>query len=257
MQDPLRKVPFRCPECGFVQQEPETLISTYCRSCGHYYKGGFDRAAKGVAALVAVPNLFKGRSRAPRKVHCYRCDHDHEVSASARSTICTQCSASIEMDDLVFSSNVSRPVDTRGKLLITKKGCLNNAHVICGEAVIEGKLNGAMRCEGTVHLKCSGTLSARISADSVVVEKHSKLELSFPLKVRNLTVYGTIKGKFNCTGTLKVLKGGVVEGLLATSAVTVERGGTLLADSTIQPPKREVIPPVEIPAAGDGAAPAA
>jgi len=241
MQDSLRKVPFRCPECGFVQQEPETLISTYCRSCGHYYKGGADRPAKG-APIVAAPGLFRGRLRGPRKVHCYRCEHDHEVSPSARSTICPSCSASIELDDLVVSSNVSRPVDTRGKVLVTKKGHLNNGHIVCGEAIIEGRLNGSMRCEGTVHLRCSGPLSASIRADSVIVDKGSRLEISYPLRARELVVYGSVKGSFACTGNVRVLKGGTLEGVLSSPAITVEKGGTLLADSTVQPPAREPLP---------------
>jgi cytoskeletal protein CcmA (bactofilin family) len=236
MQDSLRKVPFRCPECGFVQQEPETLISTYCRSCGHYYKGGADRSDKGSSSLL--PSLFKGKGRANRLVHCYRCDKEHEVSSSARSTMCPTCNAGIEFDDLVVSSNASRPVDTRGKLLVTKKGYLNNAHIVCGEAIIEGRISGALRCEGAVHLRCSGALSSRITAGSLVVDKHSRIEISSPVTVGELVVYGAVKGQFLCSSKVRVLKGGTLEGTLVTPAVTVERGGTLLADSTIQPPKR-------------------
>ncbi len=33
----IRKVPTECPRCGFAQQEPVGLISTYCRGCGGHY----------------------------------------------------------------------------------------------------------------------------------------------------------------------------------------------------------------------------
>lgn len=152
--------------------------------------------------------------------------------------MCPSCNTGIEFDDLVVSSNASRPVDTRGKLLVTKKGYLNNAHIVCGEAVIEGRINGALRCEGAVRLRCSGALSSRITAGSLIVEKHSRLEISYPVTVGELVVYGTVKGQFTCSSKVRILKGGTLEGSLVTPAVVVEKGGTLLADSTIQPAKR-------------------
>lgn len=45
-----RKVDFNCPYCGHLQQEPGILISSFCRSCGEYF-----RARNGVA--MANPGL--------------------------------------------------------------------------------------------------------------------------------------------------------------------------------------------------------
>lgn len=223
-----RKEPFSCPHCGFVQNEPRHLISTYCRSCGGYYEVTPERRAEIIPPTPVV-------ERPQRTVHCYRCQRDHQVSNHARSTICPGCAGSIELGDLVFSSNASRPVDTRGTLHITTKGYLNNAFIICGQGLIEGRISGTLHCEGTLRIVSSGTMSCQITAQSVVIEKGAHVELIRPVKTVDLQIYGRASGQFACTGKVRIAKGGLLEGRLTAKSVAVERGGNLLAESSIQP----------------------
>lgn len=223
-----RKEPFSCPHCGFVQNEPRHLISTYCRGCGQYYEVTPDRQAE---AKPPAPVVLHSR----HAVHCYRCHRDHQVSHHARSTICPGCATSIELGDLVFSSNASRPVDTRGLLHVTTKGYLSNAYIICGQGLIEGRLSGTLHCEGTLRIVSSGTMSCQITAQSVVIEKGAHVELIRPVKTVDLQIFGRAAGHFACTGKVRIAKGGLLEGRLTAKSVAVERGGNLLAESSIQP----------------------
>jgi hypothetical protein len=71
-----RKAPFRCPHCGFVQEESEHLISTFCRSCGqHYVVAPNSASRKASNHFPRVPNaMWLHASSAPvRTIHCYRC----------------------------------------------------------------------------------------------------------------------------------------------------------------------------------------
>lgn len=236
MPETPRKTPFQCPHCGFVQHEPPHLISTYCRSCGEHYEvvAAAPPAAKPRAGLVEI-SVKRLISRPPRTIHCHHCGHDHEVSGYAKSTICPGCYASIELIDLVFSSSVSRPVDTRGKLTIRSSGSLNSTLAICGEAVIEGRLNGTLICEGTVHLACEGKIAHGLTARTLVITRQAQVDLLQLVKATDLVVHGRARGNFSCTGRVTISKRGVLEGRLTARSVVVERGGCLLADSAIQP----------------------
>ncbi len=221
------KESFSCPHCGFVQQEPAHLVSTFCRSCGSHYD-----VRRPATERRAASAPTRGASR---EVHCYRCEETHDVSVHARSTICPGCSTAIEFTDLKFSSPVSRPVDTRGRLTIKAKGSLNNSYIACGDAYIEGAINGALRCEKTARLFSSGRFACRLKAHTLVVEKSARLEFTQLVQVVDMKILGHASGDFACEGAVHIAKGGVLEGRLRARAVTVEKGGILLASSAIEP----------------------
>lgn len=237
MQDHLRKAPFRCPHCEYVQLEPVTAISTYCRSCGSYYETGAPVTGKEKPA----PTPTAPRPQPPaaqrhvREVRCYRCRRTHEVSASARSTICPGCSASIEFDDLVFDSRVARPVDTRGRLRVEARGSLSNGYIVCGEADLYGEVNGTLRCEGTVRISYSGTMSCRIAAKSIIVEKGAVLDFPLPIIAAEIVLHGSARGNFHCDGRVHIHRHGRLEGRLSAKSVVVDKGGFLIAESTVRP----------------------
>lgn len=228
-----RKAPFECPHCGFVQHEPPHLISTYCRSCGSHYEVAAAKARRDPASGIVGASA----PRPVRPVHCHQCGGEHHVSPSAVSTICPGCNASIDLGDLIFSTSVSRPVDTRGRLVVEAGGCINNTRIICGEALIEGKINGRLICEGELHLACKARLAHAVSASSIVIHKDADVEFVQPIKTADLVVHGRASGTFECTGRVKISKRGVLEGRLVARSVVVERGGSLLAASSIRSAK--------------------
>jgi cytoskeletal protein CcmA (bactofilin family)/Zn finger protein HypA/HybF involved in hydrogenase expression len=236
-----RKAPSRCPHCGFVQEEPEHLISTYCRGCGSYYKVLPTSAA--FAEYTSYATRKRTRRRVPvlppRVVRCHHCDKVHEVSGYAWTTFCPECQAAIELSDITISSSTSRPIDTRGNLIVTPTGYISSALIVCNEALIAGRISGTLVCEGVLHLAYSGRLSCQMKAGSIIIEKEARIELSYPIKTGELTVYGQTAGNFECSGRIWIDKGGLVEGRIAARSVVVESGGTLLAESSVQPVHKE------------------
>ena len=243
-----RKAPSRCPHCGFVQDEPEHLISTYCRGCGSYYKVLPSSAAFANYTRRAVRRTIRQRAaRVPlREVRCYHCGQAHEVSRHARTTFCPECNAAIEFADVTISSRTSRPIDTRGNLVVTHSGYISSALTVCREALIAGRVSGTLICEGALRLAYSGRLNCQLKAESILIEKEARVELSFPIKTHELTVYGQAAGNFECTGHILIDKGGLIEGRIAARSVMVERGGTLLAETFVQrPSQEEPVPPAD------------
>ena len=229
-----RKAPCRCPHCGFVQQESVHLISTYCRSCGsHYEVAAAARPVEKRREGWMENTLHRVLARPPRQVHCHRCDQSHEVSGHARSTLCPSCGTSIEFGNLTFSTNVSRPVDTRGNLHIEPSGFLDGGLIVCGKGLIEGRIAGTLHCEGTLRLATVARLSCRVLTKTLVIEKSARADLVFPMQCHDVVVHGQLFGSLHCEGKVRIGKGGVFQGKLEARSVVVDRGGTLLAESAV------------------------
>jgi cytoskeletal protein CcmA (bactofilin family)/DNA-directed RNA polymerase subunit RPC12/RpoP len=233
-----RKAPFRCPHCGFVQDESEHLISTYCRGCGSHYEVLANSPSR------TLPDRFhRARSRTwrrvslvpGRKIRCHRCGKVHEVSGHARTTFCPRCGTAIDLCDETISSSISRPIDTRGNLIITPSGYVCSALTVCCDALVAGRISGTLVCEATLRLACSERLSCQMNARSIVIEYQARLELIYPVRTGDLTVHGQAAGNFECTGSIWIARGGLIEGRISASSVIVEPGGTLLAESSVRP----------------------
>ena len=86
-------------------------------------------------------------------------------------------------------SSTTRPIDTRGNLIITPSGYISSALTVCREAPHrrEGERNVGVR-DVCVRLVYSGRLSCQIKAKSMVIEKESRAELSYPIETNELIV---------------------------------------------------------------------
>ena len=65
------------------------------------------------------------------------------------------------------------------------------------------------------------------------------MELSYPIETNELIVYGQAVGNFECAGRIWIDKGGLIEGRIAAHSVDVERGGVLVAESSVRPTVKE------------------
>lgn len=70
---------------------------------------------------------------------------------------------------------------------------------------IEGKVKGAIECQGTVHIAQGANVSARIEADSI-------------------SVAGDLDGDIHCRGRLQILPSGKVRGKINTVTLVINEG---------------------------------
>ena len=232
------KTPFRCPECGFVQLESPSLVSTNCRSCGAHYEV---TASGGETSLPSFAGKKTGQGK---PVHCLKCGRTHEVSQKAQSTICPGCYAPIELIDVSINESISRAVDTRGHLKLGPKGIIGNPWIVCGSARIEGIFNGHLRCEGEARLAMQKPCPGRISAGSVIIERKSQIDSAHPIEADQFAIEGKLRAPINSRGIVRVLKGGWLEGSVTAPSMVVEKGGVFVGDCRIQAPPKPA-PPVE------------
>lgn len=222
-----------------MQREASIAHSTYCRKCSAHY---VIASQKIEAAPPTSKSLSKrlGESltgwfgpKGPRIIQCFECGKRQEVSHSAQSSICPQCSAYIDLQDFYIRSTFTRNFRTRGEVHVTKKGELNSSKAVCGSAIIEGLLRGSLECDGETVVRIKGQLPGSLNSEKVVVEKRSHVEFLRPIKCRRIEIKGWASARIICDGVVHVARKGYLEGTVFAKGITVDKGGQFHGQLTI------------------------
>jgi cytoskeletal protein CcmA (bactofilin family) len=232
------RIEVRCPHCGNIQLEPELAKSTYCKKCSGYFQLGKGAKSTQPQRVDRHPSVFQRLENflgGQRTViaHCFECTGKREIPKSARSTICPQCGAYIDIQDYRIVGNFSRSIRTRGNVIVTNKGDLSSNRVICDSAEIQGAMRGSLICSGNVHIKMKGKLTGSIQAKSVKIDKKCETEFVRPIRAERVEIEGTISARIISTGTVIIQKTGRFTGALFGRGFTVEKGGEFFGELSI------------------------
>ncbi len=248
----IRKIPTTCPHCGFVQNEPRALQSTFCRGCGDHYSTAA-APANAAATWVTIPRSNPGPRR---QVECGACGERHRASAHIASSLCPTCGSETDLADVRVSSHFTRSVDTRGSIYVSSTGYLNSPHVRCANAHIEGRFAGRIDCAGTLRIRGEGVCRARIETHTLVIDRGSDFRFTFPIRAEEILIRGQVEADIFCPGTIRVGRYGLLDGDVHTRSLIVDKGGayegsvevaTTIIDNypragTIHPPELKVHP---------------
>lgn len=257
------KISADCPHCGFSQLESAYAKSTICRRCSQPFS--IEKLlAKEVGSLkppsffAKVSKLISGEKI--REVRCFSCEASQQVSSSAESTQCPKCGSYIDLRDFKISGPFGRSIQTQGEVIITSKADVSSARILCGEALLEGKLRGQLLCTGSVHVAIQGKLLGTIEASRIVIDKKAQAEFSRPLRAQTVEINGKAIGDIACDGKVTINKHGNLTGTIQARSITIEKGGIFLGDlqigdpSAVQeapapPPEAAPAPPQSVPPA--------
>ena len=169
------------------------------------------------AARVQVPM---------RDVVCYECGQPCQVPSAALSANCIHCHAHLNMADVEIRPGSRRlTVRTLGNVHVPAGTVLSNLSVVCRDMAVDGRVSGSFRCTGTLSLNTSMVLDGSVSAGKLVVDKGAEVELSVGAAAEEAELYGRLKGRLQCKGTLHVYRGGAYEGVCKAADVVVDPGG--------------------------------
>jgi cytoskeletal protein CcmA (bactofilin family) len=108
---------------------------------------------------------------------------------------------------------------------LTAKGDLSSSSVICGSALIEGKLRGNLRCDGTATINFSGRIPGRLTAKHVIVERKSNIHCFRRVRVESIEIKGNMSGEIIAQTGVTICKKASLEGDVTAKAIRVEKGG--------------------------------
>ena len=229
------KVSVECSHCGFKQMEYVAAKSSICRQCGCYFSPFAPRAGLKLSTKEEAPaaenhsirqkieEFWKGQRSSV--IECFECKRKQQVCGTARSTICPGCSAHIDLRDYKINTSFSRSIRTRGDVHLTAKGDLSSSSVICGAALIEGKLRGNLHCDGIATINFSGRIPGRLTARHVIVERKANIHCFRRVRVESIEIKGGMSGEIIAQTGVIIRKKGSLEGDVTAKSITVEKGG--------------------------------
>lgn len=232
-QKAVGKINIACPHCGFDQTESPFAQTTICRRCGEHFVIGKKAApAKGSPASPSekeAPSFFDKvaavfhRERM-REIRCHQCHSVQHLSSRARSSLCPHCGTYIDLKDFKVVGVFSRGINTQGTVYITPKGDLTSIKVLCGEAIVRGKLSGNLVCSGETRVRYKGRLLGAIDGHDVYVEKGSDVEFVRPIKAQHLRISGKVSARV-MADHISIGPTGSLEGTIYAKSITIDRGG--------------------------------
>ena len=246
----LPKITVACPSCHATQQEPEHVRSTFCRKCGkHIDLGARAKASPSSkpegAGLMDRLNRMLHREQV-RQINCLYCSAPQKVSSLASSGSCVQCGHYLDFRDFKIDGNFSKSIETHGTLTITKTGELTSPRVACTSALIIGKLNGNLVCSTSAHVRTRGRMIGSIEARQLIIDRQADAEFVRPLHVGTAEINGKISARIFADSVL-INKHGSLEGAVTAKSIQIERGGIFHGDLIIGQHKEEQ---GELPLAG-------
>jgi cytoskeletal protein CcmA (bactofilin family) len=183
------------------------------------------------ALRPAAPALAKAIEQ--RRIRCFQCGTDLEVSKAAASTMCKRCSSHVDLADYQIASTVSKSFRTHGRLVLEEKGYLLNTESFVGEAVVRGKLIGKLATEGTLEIHSSANIKGTLSPGRLVIPLGHRFGWAQPLKVRDAEISGELVSDVVGTGTVVLRATARFFGSVIAANLVVEAGAVIVGDVRI------------------------
>ncbi len=171
-----------CPSCKIVQSVSKSAISSFCKNCKKIFN---------VKKAIDLENNSssdgdkpKDYSTESRSISCPSCETFQDVPVIAISAFCKKCGHRINLQDYKKSNFFRGDLETKGSLYITTTGEING-NVRAGEAIVEGKFNGKLFCEGSVKLQSGSFFFGELHATNIEVAEGATFVSSSVIKPRN------------------------------------------------------------------------
>jgi hypothetical protein len=110
-------------------------------------------------------------------INCLYCGKPIEIGRRAMSVVCQFCHKPLKLDDWPIKGYEARTnVDTCGVVTVEKKGSAIVSRILCGGAVVRGKVKGAIISRGPVLVGPEAEIKGDVSAPALAVGSGAILE---------------------------------------------------------------------------------
>jgi cytoskeletal protein CcmA (bactofilin family) len=218
------KVLVPCPTCGHRQFEPRTAISSYCRSCGGYFRVQ--------EVLKPAPRPVE-HTPPQRRVTCFDCGAELDVAATAESTMCKRCSRYLDLQDYHITRGISKNFKTKGTFVIETRGYVFNTESIVGNAVIKGRFLGKLVAEHALTIYSTAEIKGSFTAGSLVIPADNHFRWPEPIKVNSAEIAGELVAHLRSTGTVRLKSTARLFGNVEARHLVVESGAVIVGQARV------------------------
>jgi len=169
---------------------------------------------------------FTPRKAGPddRIVRCFECDTEHPTSKNSTSALCPRCGAYISLKDFDIKDGFNSRIQTRGTVIIHKKGVVSSSVIQCHNLTVEGEFTGAAECSGDLTIRRHSRIQGHVSCDVLRIEKRAKVEFLKGVKVNTCEIDGQVEGNVECKGRLALHKKATLIGDIKVGSLSIDAG---------------------------------
>jgi hypothetical protein len=121
-------------------------------------------------------------------ITCLYCGKTLEVGRKAMSITCKFCHKPLRIQDLQYAKyEARRSIDTCGVVTVEKKGNVVADRILCGGAVVRGKVKGNIESRGPVLVGPEAEIRGDVTAPTLAVGAGAVLEGKYRIGERAST----------------------------------------------------------------------
>ena len=223
------KVPVACPKCGHTQPEPPTAYSTVCKKCRQYFRlEDVLRAVGPRSGSIPVAPPPPAVTLEARRITCFDCGTELEVSPSAQSTMCKRCSSHMDLRDYQIRNAVSKNFRTRGRFVIEEGGYVFNTETFAGEAVIKGRFLGKLHAEHSLEIHRTAEIKGSFKTGKLIIPAGSVFRWPETLALGGADVAGELIANVTSPGNVVLRSSARMFGNIEAQSIIVESGAVLI-----------------------------
>ncbi|MBM4148864.1 MAG: polymer-forming cytoskeletal protein [Lentisphaerae bacterium] len=172
-----------------------------------------------------------------RDLVCYGCNYAFVLTGRFDRTFCPKCRMELDLTDHVIEREFTGTLKTLGRIEIRHGAVLREADIVAGDAVVLGDAAAAsIRACRAIELCLGGRFDQdRIFAPSIVVASGNRLSPQKPFSCGDLDIEGTLNAQVYSSGTVRIRRGGALNGELHARHLVLEEGGGLRARTFLLP----------------------
>ena len=164
-----------------------------------------------------------------KRIICFQCGMELEVSPAAQSTMCKRCSAHVDLQDYDISNTLSKNLRTKGRVVLQETGCLLNTDSIAGEAILKGKLLGKLNAD-SLEIHRTAQIKGSFKTRKLILPADSVLFWPESLLVRDADISGELTASLRATGTVRLRASAVFFGDIEAKHLVVEEGAVVVGE---------------------------
>ncbi len=177
--------------------------------------------------LLARPPQRIQRAVVPtREVVCYECGKVCRIPVSALSATCPHCFAHLNMDNMTLKPGTRHlHVRTLGDVKIPAHVELSQLDIVCRHMQAAGRISGTLRATGTLTLAGEASLTGKLIADTLVVQRGAHAHVSPGISVNQAELRGTLRGRVHARGGAHIYASGKLIGPCSVALLQIDPGG--------------------------------
>lgn len=126
---------------------------------------------------MAAPNYNVPAPDDRTAINCLYCGKPFEIGRKALSVTCKFCHKPLKLEDMQFKAyEARRSIETCGVVTIEKKANVVSDRILCGGAIVRGKVKGNIASRGPVLVGPEAEITGNVSAPTLAVGAGAILE---------------------------------------------------------------------------------